>query len=226
MELDEMKLAWALLDRRVARQSALQATAYRESRLDRLRHGLRPLLWGQSVQIAFGIFFLLFGTDFWATHMDTWHTVVWGASVQLFGILMIASAGQVLHLVQKIDYALPVVEIQRRLAQLRRWRVKVEAPVFSVAGAVIWIPLMLILIQRDWDHLGARGPDFWARFPYLLPHFLLSAVVSLALVFATYWILRRCGRLPWLHDNFVGSAVRKAEAALDELARFENESDV
>ena len=223
MELDDMKQAWQQLDQRLADQQAVQSALYRESKLDRLHHGLRPLVWGQSVQIACGIFFLLFGIDFWVTHADRLHTLVWGVSVQLFGMLMIAFAGRVLHLVQRIDYGLPVVEIQRRLAQLRAWRVRVEAPVFSVVGAVIWIPLVLILMQREWDRHGMRGADVWERFPQLFAHFVLSAAVSLALVVGAYVLLRRFGRLRWLEDNFAGSAVRKAEAVADELARFERE---
>lgn len=223
MELDEMKQAWQQVDQRVSRQLELQTVMFRAIKLDRLRHGLRPLVWGQSVQMAFGIYFLLLGIDFCVTHMETLRTIVWGASVQAFGVLMIASAGRILHLVQQIDYAAPVVDIQRRLARLRAWRVRVEAPVFAAVGAVIWIPLVLIWIQLDWDRLGSHGPDFWERTPYLLTHFLICALVSLVLVFGVYFLLLRFGRSRWLQDNFAGSAVRKAEAALDEVASFEQE---
>jgi hypothetical protein len=223
MELDEMKQAWQVLDRRLAEQATLYRAIHRGQGMDRLRRGLRPLVWGQSVQIAFGVFFLLFGIDFWVTHMGTLRTIVWGTSVQAFGVLMIASAGRILHLVQQIDYALPVVDIQRRLARLRAWRVRVEAPVFAAVGAVIWIPLVLIWIQLDWDRLGSHGPDFWEQTPYLLPHFLTSAFVSLVLVIGTYFLLLRLGRSRWLQDNFAGSAVRRAEAALAEVASFEQE---
>jgi uncharacterized protein YjaG (DUF416 family) len=73
--------------------------------------------------MAFGIYFLLPGIDFCVTHMEALRTIVWGASVQAFDVLMIASAGRILHVVQQIDHAAPVVDIQRRLARLRAWRV-------------------------------------------------------------------------------------------------------
>lgn len=224
MELDEMKLAWQQLERRLGQQQALQRLLHRERGLDRLRHGLRPLVWGQSIQIAFGIFFMLLGIDFWSSHAPSMHILTWGISVQAFGILMILSAARNLHLVKRIDYALPVVEIQHRLATLRAWRVRVEAPVFSVIGCFIWIPLMLIWFQWDWDAMRSTGPDFWARFPEIGAHLLFSGVVTLLLVFAVYWLLRRFGRRRWMEDNFAGSSVRKAEAVLGEIERFESEN--
>ena len=223
MELDEMKLAWRQLERRLDQHETLQRQLYRERRLDRLQHGLRPLVWGQSTQIACGIFFMLLGIDFWSSHALSLHILTWGISVQAFGMLMILSAARNLQLVKRIDYALPVLEIQRRLAALRVWRVRVEAPVFSVIGCFIWIPLMLIWFQWDWDALGSSGPDFWARFPEIGPHFLFSGAVSLLLVFATYGLLRRLGRRSWMEDNFAGSSVCKAEAVLGEIERFERE---
>ncbi|MEO6926217.1 MAG: hypothetical protein ABI129_06055 [Rhodanobacter sp.] len=224
MELDEMKATWQQLERRLDRQDALQRRLYRERRLDRLHHGLRPLIWGQSLQIAFGIFFMLLGVDFWASRAPSMHILIWGISVQVFGMLMILSAARNLQLVKRIDYALPVLEIQRRLATLRAWRIRVEAPVFSVIGCFIWIPLILIWIQWDWDAMGSSGPDFWARFPEIGSHLLLSGLVSLLLVFGTYWLLRGFGRRRWMEDNFAGSSVRKAEAVLGEIERFENDN--
>ncbi|OZB60421.1 MAG: hypothetical protein B7X39_07245 [Lysobacterales bacterium 14-68-21] len=225
MELDEMKLAWQALDQRLAKQQALNLRLLRDQGMDRLRRGLRPLVWGQSVQLAFGVAFMLFGIDFWATHPERLHTVAWGVSVQLFGMLMVLSSGRVLHLVQQVDYGLPVLDIQQRLARLRAWRVRVEAPVFSVVGAVVWIPLVLILIQRGWDEMQGRPAYFLDRpeFAGVLPHLFLGALASLLLVGLAYVLLRRFGRLRWLHDQFAGSAVRRAESELEAIARFERE---
>jgi hypothetical protein len=48
-------------------------------------------------------------------------------------------------------------------------------------------------------------------------------LVSLVLVFGVHFLLLCFGRSRWLQDNFAGSAVRKAEAALAEVASFEKE---
>jgi hypothetical protein len=54
-------------------------------------------------------------------------------------------------------------------------------------------------------------------------HLVFSGIVSLALIVLAYWLIRRAGHRRWLENNFAGSAVRKAETMLDEIARFEQE---
>ncbi|OOG64998.1 hypothetical protein B0E46_06330 [Rhodanobacter sp. B04] len=221
MELDEMKLAWQALDRRLEQQHALNVRMFKDGRLDRLRRGLRPLVWGQAAQIALGIGVMLWGVAFWSTHTHIWQALACGITVQAFGILTIVFSARVLSLVQGIDYAAPVLEIQRRLATLRAWRIRVEAPVFAVLGSLIWIPVMLMLIQYDWDRMGAA--DWWARFPGLVPWMTFCGVVSLAVVGSAYGLIRWAGHRRWLENNFAGRSVQKAESVLAELKRFESE---
>lgn len=220
MELDEMKLAWQQLDRRLAEQALLHRLIHRGQGMDRLRRGLRPLVWGQAVQIAFGVAAMLWGISFWTMHTGVLHQLICGIVVQLFGILMIAFAGRLLFQLQAIDYAAPVLEIQRRLARLRAWRVRVEAPLFAVLGSVVWVPAMLMLIQYDFDQWG---DDYWNHVPELAGHLVFSGIVSLLLVVLAYWLIRRAGHRRWLENNFAGSAVRRAETMLQEIARFEHE---
>jgi hypothetical protein len=218
MELDEMKQAWQKLNRRLDQQQALNLQLYRESRLDKLHHGLRPLVWGQSIQLAFGVLFMLAGTAYWTGHMEVAHQVVVGVMVQIFGVTMVAFAARVLWLVLEVDYAAPVVRIQRRLARLRAWRVRVEAPVFAVVGSFVWIPLFLMEVH--WQ----TGVDIWARWPAFVGWLVVCGWVSLALVLLVVLLAWRTGRMRWITDNAVGKAVRKAEAALEEITRFERDA--
>lgn len=221
MELDEMKLAWQGLDRRLEQQHALNVQIFRDSRMDRMRHGLRSLVWGQGAQIVLGIGAMLWGVAFWSTHTHLWQAMACGIAVQVFGILTIIFSARVLSLVQGIDYAAPVLEIQRRLATLRAWRIRVEAPVFAVLGSLIWIPVMLMLIQYDWDRMG--DADWWNRFPGLVTWMTLCGVISLAVVGLAYGLIRWAGHRRWLENNFAGRSVQKAESVLAELKRFESE---
>lgn len=215
MELDEMKQAWQLLERRMDEQQALNAQLYRQGRLDKLRHGLRPLAWGQSIQFAFGVLFMLLGTAYWTGHTAVTHQVVFGVMVQIMGLLMVAFAGRVLYLTLQVDYTAPVLEIQQRLARLRAWRVRVEAPVFAVVGSFVWIPFLLMEIQ--WE----TGLDLWARWPGFVNWLVMCGWISLGLALSAVLLAWRIGRLRWLTDNAAGKAVRRAEAALGEIARFE-----
>lgn len=221
MELDEMKQAWQALGRQQERQYALDLQFFRQGREDRLRRHLRPLLWGQALQIAFGVGAMAWGITFWSTRLGDWRAMACGIAMQVFGTLMVGFAGRLLHLLGGIDYAGPVLEIQQRLAAMRVWRLKVEAPVLVLLGAFTWIPAILMLM------LGATEPagvDLWRAAPGLPLWLVLNGFLALALAALTAWLLRRAGRARWLEGQFAGSAIRKAEAALDELARFEQDA--
>ncbi|MBS0383016.1 MAG: hypothetical protein JSR56_11350 [Proteobacteria bacterium] len=220
MELDEMKLAWQELDARVANTHTLALQLVRDGHSDKLRRSLRSLHWGQSAQIAFGVAAILWGVTFWSTHLADWRAVVCGVVMQVFGILMAAFAGRLLYSLKAIDYAAPVVEIQRRLAALGAWRVRVEAPAFVLLGAFVWIPAVLMLMLDDTARVGV---DMWRAAPGLPLWLAMNGVFAVALAALAFWLLRRFGHARWLRDNFTGSAIRRAEAVLAEVARFERE---
>ncbi|MFK2876807.1 hypothetical protein [Rhodanobacter hydrolyticus] len=222
MELDEMKLAWQTLGRQLERQNALNEQLFRQGQADRLRRHLRPLVWGQSLQIALGIVLMLWGISFWSTHVGLWQAMACGIAMQAFGTLALIFPARLLSMQQGIDYAAPVLEIQRRLAQMRAWRVKVEAPVFAVLGSIIWIPALMMLAQYEADRVG--GFALWQHLrPGTVVWLVSSVIVSLGVVALAYVVLRKLGHRRWLENNFAGSAIVKAESALQEIARFERE---
>jgi hypothetical protein len=220
MELDEMKQAWLTLNHQLARQQTLNWQIFRSNQMERLRRGVRPLAWGQSMQIVLGIAIALWGISFWSTHLHIWQAMACGIAMQAFGTLAIIFPARVLSLVLVIDYAAPVLDIQRRVAQLRAWRVKVEAPVFAVLGSLIWIPAMLMLIQYGADRVGVNP---WSEMSGSVLWLLLCGVISLVVVGLVYALLRWLGYGRRLEDSFAGTSVKRAEAMLEEIARFERE---
>ncbi|MBD8871978.1 hypothetical protein [Rhodanobacter sp. DHB23] len=222
MELDEMKLAWQTLGQQLERQNALNEQLFRQGRADRLRRHLRPLVWGQSLQIVFGIAVMLWGISFWSTHATAWQNVACGVVMQALGTLALVISARLLAMQQGIDYAAPVLEIQRRLAQMRAWRVRVEAPAFAVLGGVIWIPALLMYVQYEADGLGIKLN--WEHVQYhVLAWMALSVGVGVGAVFLARHVVRRLGHGRWLENGLAGSAIVKAEEALAEVASFERE---
>lgn len=215
MELDDFKQAWQGLDRRLERQRALNAQLFVESRLDKLRHGLRPLVWGQVAQIALGLLVAVLAGAFWVARLHVLHLLVCGVLLHLYGLLLIGFAARNLYLIQGIDPGAPVLAIQRRLAELRAWRVRIEGPVNAVAGCFVWI---LVL----WANLAWYGVDLWAG-GRSIPWMLLSAGAGVAGVGAVFWVMRRTGHGRKLEDHATGRSVQKAEAMLAEIERFQRE---
>lgn len=222
MELDDMKLAWQALHQQLARQQVLNRQLFVESRLDKVRRGLRPLVIGQWIQFALGVVFMIWGMVFWIVRVDVLHWLVVGVLVQLFGMSMLLAAARNLHLIQQVDYVAPIVEIQQRLVALRAWRVKFEAPAFAAIGSVVWIPLILMDIQQDAESVSPKF-DLLREAPSLLPNLVLCGGASLVLVFIVYWLVCRVGHRRWLENNFAGKSVQRAEAMLEQIERFKQE---
>lgn len=218
MELDDLKTAWASLDRRLEQQHALNLQLFRDTRVSKIQFGLRPLIVGQSIQIAVGALICLLFALFWVAHRDVLHLAVYGLSLHAYGIMFIAFAARSLYHISQVDYAAPVLVIQKSLAELRRWQLRAGFW-FALAGCFIWTPLMLVIFYK-------LGADIWVHKPAVVYWFVASSFVAVAIT----WGLIRISRLPGferlrksLDDSAIGHSLRRAQAALDEVARFEQE---
>jgi hypothetical protein len=220
MELDELKAAWQSLEQRLERQNALGAMMYRESRLDKARRRLRPLWMGQGLQLVTGVCVAIGAMAFWLSHRDSLHLLVCGLLVQLYGLMFIVAAARNFYLMARIDYSRPLLEIQKRLATLRAWRLRVEGPVFATVGCFMWIPLVLFLLYAE------LGADIWLWAPTVVWASLATGFVCLLGYWSLHvWAHRRgheCAAAV-LDREIAGKSVFRVEAVLDEIARFERE---
>ncbi len=159
MELDDLKLAWQTLDRRLAQQNALNLYQFKENKLAKVKSGLRPLMLGQTIQLSTGVLMMMLFAPFWVEHIATPHLLVYGLSLHLYALMLVIYAARDLHMIGNIDYSAPVVSIQKQLAQLRSWHLRM-GPIFAFSGCVIWIPLVLVVFY--W-----LGADVWINAPSL-----------------------------------------------------------
>lgn len=218
MELDEMKQAWQTLNRRLEQQQALNLQLFRDDRLEKVQRKLRPLWWGQVLQIAGGALVMLTFAPFWVEHRDSLHLMLCGLMLHAYGLMLVVTAARNLYLQSELDNAAPVVEIQRRLVALRAWRLR-EALFYGITGCFIWIPLLLV----GFEYLGA---DLWVNAPWVVWFFMANGAACLGLL---YGILRWSRRPGWerlgsaLINSSIGRSVLSTQALLEEIARFERE---
>lgn len=225
MELDELKQAWQTLDRRLQQQNAMQFQLLREKRIDRMKSSLRPLLWGQIIQILFGVCMLLIGVDVWTSHRDVPHLLIAGLVMHVYGVATIIAGGLVCSGIAGIDHAAPVLELQRRLARLRK--------VYLISGMcvglpwwVMWVPFIMTLA------MSATGIDLYAvaNAPSPLANWLNISVAVGVLGLLGTWVFHRWSRHPSraafgkkLEDGAAGGSLLKAQAELDTLRRYPEE---
>ncbi len=214
MELDELKLAWHSMERRLERQQALNLQLLAESRIDKAKRHLRWLLPGQCAQLALGVLVTVLSARFWIANHEVPALLAAGLAGHAWGVLVICSAVVELLLVTRIQYAQPVVTVQRYLALLRRWRTRV-APWLGLPFLLACMLVELLLAA-----LGAPVPTAWV---------VGNLVVCLGLAVAAVWFYRwshRPGReaLARRVDGFLGGdSLRRATERLEEVVDFARE---
>ena len=217
MELDDLKAEWQSLHERLARQEALSLRALQDARLDRMLKELRPFRWMQAFQIALGAFFIAASAAFWVPRLHTPHLAAMGILMQAYGLVVVLSCARMQALAARVDISAPVLVIQRRLAELRAFYVR-SALWLGLPWFVLWIPCVLMLLAAKF------GADVYAHQPGVV---LANVAVCAALWGLTLLIIRWAQARPRaaraLDNAAAGSSLNRAQARLDEIARFEAE---
>lgn len=221
MDIDDLKVAWQRLDRKLDRQNALAFEHFKERRMHTVHAHLRPLRWGQRLQVPFGVLVVVWAVWTWWTRWDLVNVRVAAMIMHAYGVAVIAAGAQTLALLERLDYAAPAVEIQRRLAGVQRW-LSVTGLVLGMAWWLLWIPLLMMVA-------GAAGRDVLARSPRVLGWYAGACAVGLVVSLWGVWHAHRSNR-PFVRDwaklTASGRSLHRAEATLDELRRWENDDDV
>lgn len=202
MELDELRVGWAQMDRRLERLEHFRDACDDRMAIGGVRAELRPLIAGQIVQLLAGSVLALQAGAFWMAHRQVAGLLVSGLLLQLYGIAMIAAAVRSLVLATGLNESLPVLDVQARIAVLRAWRIR-EGRWFGVVGSFMWVAMIICAF-------GMLGVDILAANTAFVVWNLLAAFVCVA-VFAA---------VSYLRPAQGGSAVRRAQARLDEVACF------
>ena len=220
MDLDDLKDAWQSLDQKLDRAYAIELRTMRERRVGNMRRHLRLLTIGRIVQLLAGVALTLFMADFWIMHIEEPHLLICGVLLHLYGIMLILSSAREFYLISAIDYAAPVLAIQRKLAELRGWHLT-EALVFGLTGCFIWVPMVLVTFEVLF------GADIYLHAPNVVWDFILGALmVALGAAGFWYWVQRpsRATLARRVADHVVGKTLARTESVISELSRFEQET--
>ncbi|MFT3807567.1 serine/threonine protein kinase [Arenimonas sp.] len=219
MELDDLKNAWQTLDRRLEKQNSLQLQIYRDGKLDTLRRSLRPLRWGQALQMILGACLVILSAGFWNRYSYDTAMLIVGIVMHVYGIACIIAGGIVQGGISEIDHSAPVLTIQKQLAIVRR-RYVLSGMIVGLPWWFLWV-LVLVMLTK-----AGTGINLFASAPWLAWGGIAGGLLGLL---GTWWF-HRWSRDPsrpklakFMDDSVTGSSLRKAGALLDEIAAFEND---
>lgn len=215
MDLDELKLSWQKLDRRVDDLTAINRRLLTETISRKARWRLVPVFIGAALNMVIGGFFAVVWGAFWSAHLANPAVAIAGIALHLASIGLIVIGAARLVLVLRIDYTQPVVAIQRALATLQEF----EARSFHAVWLACWLlfPAALVAIV-----MGFAGMDLWERASsFILANFVVCLAGGLAPPLLHYWARRRGGRLAVRIDNFlVSHSIARAKSAIAEIDEF------
>lgn len=222
MEIEDLKRSWDDQNRKLDASLRLNTTLLRESALGKASTATARLSWLLMAEILFDLVLCLLLGSFNADHVTEPRFLVPGIVLHLFAIGSMALGIHQWLALKRIDYGAPVLEIQKRLGELRFQRVR-ATKLILLSVLLLWIPLLVVGLK------GLLGVDAYAIFSgaWLAANVALGvAVIPLAV-----WISKRYAdrmeRSPLvqrLMRDLAGYNVNAATGFLDSLARFEEES--
>jgi F0F1-type ATP synthase assembly protein I len=218
MELDDLKAAWAELDRKLATTQAAVARLHAERTADRTKSALRLLPWQLVWELLEGVVAVVLVGMYLANNFGETRFAVPGLILHGLAILSIVSTVWQMVLLGRIDYSAPVVDIQRRLAALRAARCRAWFWVLVLAP-LVWILLLIVGVK------GLFGGDVYAAcgLPFVLANLAFGAAVGLASwVVTKVWATKRPASAwrEWLRDGLAGTSLTRAKRHLREAAEF------
>lgn len=221
MELDDLKAAWHDLDRKLTATQAALSRLQTERTTDRTRTALRPLAWKLGWELLEGVAAAVLMGIYLGHNIDETRFAVPGLILHALAILSIISTVWQMVLLGRIDYSAPVVDIQKRLAELRAVRCRAWFWVL-VLSPLLWVLLLVVAVR------GVFGGDVYAAcgVPFVLWNVVFGLVFSVAVwVVAMVW----AAKMPvsawreWLRDGLGGTSLTRAKTHLREAAAFVGE---
>ncbi|HET8898046.1 MAG TPA: hypothetical protein VFN09_04650 [Rhodanobacteraceae bacterium] len=218
MELDDMKHAWAELALRQDGIEQLLKADQRDRGMDRARTTLRWSLAGAGIELLAWIVGTALAASFWVHERHTTHWLLMGLLLHAYGIAGIwACATDLLLLTRIYLFDAPVLVLQRRLAQLRRFRV-VSTLALGLPWWLLWVLATFVLAR------ALTGADLYLAAP---GWFWISLAFGAVAVGASVWLARRVAATPqrapfWqrIIDDLSGRNLKRAAREMDALARF------
>ena len=162
MELDDLKQAFARLDRRLEEQNAVNVAWSGARRATGWRSASAPSARAQTLADRGGRRDRLHRRRRLARHLDDpGGPFVSGVILHLYGIAMIIFGAVTKALIGGIDWAGPVLGIQRRLSRVRKAQVLAGIAI-GLSWCVLWIPALIVLFHLLFGvDIVAPAPDDW-----------------------------------------------------------------
>jgi len=209
MELDDFKQNWN--DGGAIRVNARAARALVNAE-DSLRRQWR----GVTFELIVDALALLAIGSFLGDHFREPRFSIPAAVLHLATILLAIPLVRQLVLLRGIDYAQPVVDIQRQVELVRIEEIRATKWTL-LAAPLLWVPLLIVALK------GLLGIDVWAIFDlaWIAANVLFGVAFIPLMLWASRSLKARSPRAQRWMDSLAGRSLRAARLSLKQVADFE-----
>ena len=215
MELDELKASWQSLNQRVQELTLINRRLMLDAAVRSARRRLAPLLAGAATNVLIGAFFSLASAWFIARHLDTPFALIPALVLQMTSLVYLAIGVGRLVLARRIDFTLPVLEIQRSLAAMQKWEAWSWLSMW--VGISLILPAMLVAVVTV-----THGTPAWEHMPgMVLANSIVWIVTALVPLLVYFISRRRKGKFAaWMDSHLTSHSIAAARAAIAEIDEF------
>lgn len=223
MQLDDFKSQWNVYSQKLDKTWQLNLTLLRETRWRQTRSALRKLAAAAWVELFINLALVMALGGFIAAHLWQWAFLLPAFVLHAFAIAQMAFNGYQLGALREVDFGAPLLSSQKKLAGVRRWRIRATMGTFVLAP-LLWLPMLIVMLK------GLLGIDAYAVLD--TSWLVANALFGVAVIPITLWIANRF-RAHWQNsprfqqflDDVAGRSLREAETYLKELSDFERGID-
>lgn len=116
----------------------------RRQLMEKVEQALRPLFWGQIIQMLLGIVCIAIGVYGWTRDTQVPQQLISGIVIHIYGVGLILSAGVTCSKIRRMDSSQPTADVKQSLTEIRRHYL-VSGAVIGLAWWFLWIPFCIAL---------------------------------------------------------------------------------
>ncbi len=219
MKLDEIKTQWTAYDKELGNRWQLNFNLL--AGWEKAKSALQGLSRTVVVEMMVGLVIVAVLAEFLIAHYQELPFFLPALVLHAFVIFQVAFSGYQFAQLRKLDFSEPILASQKKLAILRRLRIRVTMWTL-ILSPLLWVPLLIILLK------GLLGINAYETLdtPWLLANVVFGlAFIPVMILASKYFAPRWRGSavVQGLMDNIAGHELRDMNAFLASLEKFEQD---
>lgn len=209
---------WSQLDAKIERNWQLNLALVKAGKLEKAARRLKQLVWVKASGLVVALLFLAFVLRMAVLNWQVLSLALAGLVLSIWTVAIIATTVHELILVRQIDFAAPVMSLQKDLSKLRLLIIR-----YLRIG--LWIvPLHLAFIISFFYGININIISI-AQPNWLIAQLVFSLLIGLPFAYwAHFKLVPQNANKPWMNKLLLGngSQVYDALAILEEIKGLEN----